>query len=166
MKTASRKFVWLLAPVMLVLFALLLLRTPQGPKPGSISLSVSSLTNNPAGGFSALFTISNANGWSIAFRPGLPQVKSNRLWSPVEITAGDMPRLGPGQWSTFLVAAPTNGEAWRVPVVFCSVGLKALDIAKYHTFSMYQKLVGLRGGRPPSPPPPPVATNYTPEVTR
>ncbi len=163
MKTARWRFVWFLAFLILLGLLLLLLRTPNGPKPGTISLSVANYT---ARGPSALFSVSNGNRWAIVFRPGMPQVRSNSLWSPVEITEGAMPRLGPGQCTTFSVAAPTNGDAWRVPVLFFSVPPQAVAIAEYHTYTIYQKMVSLLGGRPPSRPDNPRDTNFTPEITR
>ncbi len=67
------------------------------------------------------FTISNGSRAAVVYWVGLPQVNTNGVWPRPHITAndGELPAptiLAPGGKATVVVAQPSNGGQWRLPV--------------------------------------------------
>jgi hypothetical protein len=76
------------------------------------------MPNAAAGGLS--FGITNASYLEIAYIACPPQVKSNGVWLEVDPPSpGAMTPLPEGQAGTLVIAAPSHGEAWRLPVLWC-----------------------------------------------
>jgi hypothetical protein len=87
-------------------------------RPVNVSLRFGGFSTNAAtGGVLAIFSMSNSNPWTVAYRPGLPHAKTNGSWSQVEITPGTMKTIRPAETINFLVPVPETTGVWRVPVV-------------------------------------------------
>ena len=96
------------------------------PQPSGLSIQfVSRINTNNEPGLRpcVVFGVTNLSHKSVTWTWAYPQVRSNGLWSEVEI-------MGPftmhedlhvGQGMHVIVADPGRGEAWRVPIVWSYV---------------------------------------------
>ena len=119
--TSLRQRVAVLTFVVVVGGAALYLSYPRSAlSPVPLGLTFTGFTTGAAQGQFAVFAISNANEQPINFCAALPHTREGGIWSldicyPPPAVGTD---LGAHQRAQFSVVLPTNGDAWRVPVVW------------------------------------------------
>ena len=85
-----------------------------------LSFTLIGFTNSPAQDTLAVFAVSNSNDRALNFFAALPQVCDTGVWEryivrPPPAWGTD---LAAHQQTQFSVAVPSNGEEWRVPVLW------------------------------------------------
>lgn len=162
--TLSRARVFAIVVIAAVIVAsLIAFMSRRSPAPSLMSLSFgfAGFSTNVATGVLAVFTISNRSPWEVAYRAGLPQVRSNGSWSPVQITEGEMKSILAGQTASFLIPLPATSGVWRVPVVYC----RPRNQVELLFGRIWQKTARAVGRHPPGLGVP-CETNFTPEISR
>lgn len=129
--------------------------------PINVSLRFGGYSTNAAKGVLAIFSMSNSTPWSLNYREGLPQAKTNGSWSQVQITPGTMKIIRPGESINFVVSAPETTAVWRVPV-----GLSPEPgYAEGLLYRARQKIAIATDNYELGPGPLPLYTNFTSEIS-
>jgi hypothetical protein len=111
----------------LCLLVLLVLGVVLWPQPQRSRLAIQFVshthTNEPGRRPCVVFGVTNLSHKSLTWTWAYPQVRSNGVWSEVEIIGpGTMHEdLDGGQGMRVIVAVPDRGEAWRLPIVWSYV---------------------------------------------
>jgi len=108
--------------------------TVSAPKP-SFQILLLGVTNEPALGQVASFSVSNYGSSRLSLCICPPQVKRLRDWSPVQPPRPDCMYIERGDVQTFEVSVPDDPNAWRVPVYwgYKPFGLRrVVDIGRYN----------------------------------
>lgn len=121
MRVTPRKVIGILmAAFALATVTLSLIFTGPSAVIAPLGLTFIGFTNVPPQCRLAVFVASNANDRAINFCAASPQILQSGAWSgdivfpPPAFGTG----VGPHQQAEFSVVVPSNGEAWRVPVVW------------------------------------------------
>lgn len=82
------------------------------------------------------FSITNESNSMIDYGTGPLQVKSNGVWRELQPLAAPFTRLAAGQAGTIMAVAPSNAEAWRVPVIWVRAPNKWQVLKKRAEFTL------------------------------
>jgi hypothetical protein len=113
---------WLICLVLLLVILVVIWLRPQ--RSGlSIQFVSCIYTNEPGHRPCVVFGVTNLSHKSVTWTWAYPQVRSNAVWSEVEIMGPSTMHedLDGGQGMHVIVAVPNRGEAWRVPIVWSYV---------------------------------------------
>lgn len=125
-KLAAKFTAWCVGLLLLLLMGIL---AALWPRPAGSELSIQFVSrihmNEPGYVPCVVFGVTNLSSKSLTWVWAYPQVRSNKVWSEIEIQPQNQHEdLDAGEGMHVHVPVPRRGDAWRLPIVWSFVPTK------------------------------------------